>query len=138
MKKTPKTKKGTPEYKAQRMANIKGGLKGFAAHPENINRTGLNRKKVPTLHHLLTKITPDQYEEVIRALVTKAVKGDVMAINSLLDRMFGKPHQSIATKNMNVDMSLSDYLEKLSGEPLKAALKQLGDVEPENNNDNGE
>lgn len=112
----------------------KGNKIGFAAHPEKINRQGLNRKSLPTLHKLLTMISEDDFKRIMYALVRKASRGDIAAVNVILDRMFGKPHQSISQGNMNVELTLSEYLDKLSGEPLKAALKQLENEADENNN----
>lgn len=40
---------------------------------------------------LLNAVTPDDIDAVIRALIKKALEGDVPAIRELLDRVLGRP-----------------------------------------------
>ena len=76
---------------------IKG--KGFDVHPENINKTGQNRK-LPGLDILLAEVLgtdgtgKSEAENILIALRTKALKGDVRAAEILLDRSYGKVIQS--------------------------------------------
>lgn len=44
---------------------------------------------------LLNAVTPDDLDEVIRALVNQAKDGDVPAARELLDRIFGKATQAV-------------------------------------------
>ena len=63
-------------------------------------------------------------------LARNAAKGDTTAINALLDRMVGKPKQSIETKNLN--MSYQDYLDKVGKQTQEQEALQSGsiDIEP--------
>ncbi len=78
---------------------IKG--KGFDAHPEHINRKGAP-KKLPSLDILIADVlgtdgsNVSDAERILRALVSKALKGDVRAAELLLDRGYGKILQKIA------------------------------------------
>jgi len=79
--------------------NLKG--KGFDKHPEHINRKGAP-KKLPALDVLIAEVlgtdgkTISDAEKILRALVVKALKGDVRAAELLLDRGYGKILQKIA------------------------------------------
>lgn len=90
-------KRGNPD-------KIKG--KGFDVYPEHINKKGAP-KKLPALDVLLAEVLgsedekKSQAEEIIRALLKKALKGDVRAAELLLDRGYGKVLQKIDT-NLNI------------------------------------
>jgi len=95
----------------QKESNPPKKLIGFAAHPENINRTGLNRKEW-TFKKLLTDALETEREiknkfgvvtgrkqvnqMVVDALLAKAVnERDVRAIETVLDRIDGKVMQKV-------------------------------------------
>jgi hypothetical protein len=71
------------------------GAKPFDKHPENINKNG-RPKKLPELDALLFEVLSDEkqgkqaIESVLIALKNKAIKGDVRAIELLLNRSYGK------------------------------------------------
>jgi hypothetical protein len=73
--------------------------KGFDKHPENINKKG--RPKFPDISEALAKILEGDedgmtaLEEILRALVKKAKKGDVKCAQELFDRAYGKPKLSM-------------------------------------------
>jgi hypothetical protein len=75
-------------------------LTGFQLHPENINRTGLNRKEW-TLSNALKKVI-DRNPQILETIATRWIKaaaeGDQRAINDLADRLEGKPAQSLDLK----------------------------------------
>ncbi len=58
-------------------------------------------RKLPSIDKLLVEVLGDEYDEnsqakaILKALVTKAKKGDTRAAEILLDRGFGKPKQSL-------------------------------------------
>lgn len=47
---------------------------------------------------------------IIRALLDKALAGDIEAIKILLDRTDGKPHQSITSENINIERTFEDLI----------------------------
>jgi len=102
--------------------NIKD--KGFDKHPENINKTGKNRK-LPGLDILLAEVLgtdgtgKSEAENILIALRTKALKGDVRAAEILLDRSYGKVIQSF--DHLNNGNSFST----LSTDELIARINKL-------------
>jgi hypothetical protein len=72
---------------------------GFKDHPERINRKGAPKKI--DLSDVIQELL-DEHENgksnldaVLKALVAKAKKGDIRAIQELFDRWIGKSKQSI-------------------------------------------
>lgn len=71
----------------------------FREKPERINRKG--RPKLPDIREALTKVLNEEkdgmtaLEAVLKALRAKAIKGDIRAIQELLDRAYGKSKQQI-------------------------------------------
>ena len=92
-------KRGNPD-------KIKG--KGFDVYPEHINRKGQPRK-LPSLDILLADVLGSEEEKrsdaeaIIRALLKKALNGDVRAAELLLDRAYGKVIQKI-----NADINIPE------------------------------
>lgn len=71
--------------------NLKG--KGFDAKPENINRAG-RPPKIPALDTLLADVFSEkEMIDIIKALQRAALKGNVRAMEILLDRVYGKVKQ---------------------------------------------
>jgi hypothetical protein len=71
--------------------NLKG--KGFDQKPDNINKAG-RPKKIPSLDILLADIfTEKEMTAILRALQKSALKGNVRAMEVLLDRLYGKVKQ---------------------------------------------
>ena len=78
--------------------------KGFDNHPENINKNG-RPKKLPVIDELLAKMLGAEgnekstAESIFDALISKALKGDVRAMELIIDRMYGKVTQTLDHKN---------------------------------------
>ncbi len=59
---------------------------------------------LPELKEAISKVLSNEkdgntaLEKVLNALYNKAIKGDVRAAQVLLDRAFGKPHQTLGTE----------------------------------------
>lgn len=71
---------------------------------ETLNPHG-RPKKIPDLDKLLSDKKESEYEAVINALFKKAKKGDVRAVEVLLDRAYGKAKQDL---NVHTD-AFKDY-----------------------------
>lgn len=76
--------------------NIKGSdAKGFDKHPENINRKG-RPPILPELDVLLAEVLSEQKGDItvakalLMSLRNKGMKGDVRAIDLMLNRAYGK------------------------------------------------
>lgn len=90
------------------MANHKGKhsqLKPFKKGDPRINRKG-PPKKIVRLQNLLEAVfgieidTPEEIKKssvgkILKAMEKGALKGNIHAANSLLDRLYGKPKQSV-------------------------------------------
>ena len=96
------------------MANHKGKhsqLKPFVKGDSRINRKG-PPKKIVRLQNLLEAVfgieieTPDEIKKsdvgkILTAMTKAAKKGNIHAANSLLDRMYGRPKQSVEVSGVN-------------------------------------
>lgn len=81
---------------------------GFAAHPENINLKG-RPPRGHTLTDLMRQIleeNPEKKRALVNTLLEMAAKKDIAAIREVLDRLEGKPLQSIESKDVT-ELSLS-------------------------------
>ena len=79
---------------------------GFAAHPENINRKG-RPKKGKTITDLIKKLGKrrieiesingkhSKLEIIVEQLLLLAMEGDVSAIKYIVDRIDGKPTETV-------------------------------------------
>jgi len=71
---------------------------GFHTNPERINRKG--RPAMPDINKAIAKVLKGDedgltaLEAILKALIKKAIKGDVKAAQLLLDRAYGKARQS--------------------------------------------
>lgn len=87
----------------------------FREKPERINRKG--RPKLPDIREALTKVLNEEkdgmtaLDAVLKALRAKAIKGDVRAIQELLDRAYGKSKQQ-------TDIDVSDNTLKVIRETI--------------------
>jgi hypothetical protein len=85
--------------KRGKIENLKPFPKGTSGNPKG------RIKKLPELDKLLADVLGSLNDdkspahEILKALFTKAKKGDVRAAEILLDRAYGKPKQS-----MDIDM----------------------------------
>ena len=69
--------------------------KGFASHPELINRNGRPKKGTAITDLLRSKLKP---EAVTDKLISLIEEGDLKAIEYAIDRLEGKPQQSIGVE----------------------------------------
>ena len=74
--------------------NVKANLKPFVKGDPRINRKG--KTALPDLKQCISDNV--DMNELIRTLQKLAKSGNVRAIQELLDRGYGKPHQSTDTK----------------------------------------
>ena len=111
--------------------NIKG--QGFHTHPERINLKGRPKSaKMPDLKEALALALSEEkdgitaLEVVITKLRQKAMKGDIRAIQELLDRAFGK-----ATQVMEValEQKKPDWLNYLEAEEAKDVSEESNQTE---------
>jgi len=105
--------------------NLKG--KGFDKHPENINRKG-RPKNLPGLAEALENLLNEEkdgktaLDAIVASLFNRAMKGDVRAIQELLDRAYGKVTQKI---DATVGTTKEDLMEIFpTAEELKNAKKE--------------
>ena len=85
------------------------GSRNFKDSPELINKEG-RPKKLPELDKLLIDVLSDEKdgvtaaEAILRALRAKAAKGDVRAIELLLNRAYGKQIEKFEGTITQVEM----------------------------------
>lgn len=115
---------------AKQLANLKK-VKGFDKHPENINRNGRPRKYVSLLKEqgysqsevndciqVLLAMSLAELKEVYNnpkatalemalasAIIKDIEKGQVVSIESVLNRAFGKPKQSLDVTSNDKEIS---------------------------------
>lgn len=83
----------------EQLNNNSDSRRGFASHPENINKNGAPKRQWTwegTYQKAVDKSADDGRpvkEHVAEALIAEALKGNVNAIKELADRMDGKPDQ---------------------------------------------
>lgn len=77
---------------------------GFASHPELINKKG-RPKKGQAVTDLLRETVDKQ--ELVDKLIELAMKGDIQALKYAVDRMDGKPTETVH----NLLQNLPDVLE---------------------------
>jgi len=71
---------------------------GFHTNPERINRKG--RPAMPDINKAIAKVLNGDedgittLEAILKALIKKAIKGDIRAIQTIFDRAYGKARQS--------------------------------------------
>ena len=96
-------------------------LKPFKKNDPRINREGRPRV-LPELKEILSQILSEEITNskgdkiqaldlIIRQLTAKATKGDLRAIQEVLDRMYGKSKQIIETQSIeaiNTDFDFDD------------------------------
>lgn len=78
------------------MDNLKKIPKGVSGNPKG-------RPKLPDLKDLIEELGDDGMKAVIEALHKQAKKGNVKAIETLLDRYYGKVKQEVDNKNTNIN-----------------------------------
>lgn len=96
--------------------NILG--QGFHTNPERINRHGANKGSKWLKTRLRELLESDELSDrVLKALITKAEKGDVNAIKEIFDRVDGKVTQEIDQKTTIEDIRID--ASKLTDEELR-------------------
>ena len=93
-------------------SNIHG--KGFDKKPEHINRKG-RPKKIPALELLLADIFSDkEMTLVLKSLYKMATKGNIRAIELLLDRCYGRPMPALTIERLTEEQlkQLHEYFLK--------------------------
>ena len=100
--------------------NLKPFKKG-----DDPRRCKRGKQKLPDLYELLEELGGEGIREVIKALHTQAKKGNVKAIQELLDRYYGKSQQSIDLSTKGESLNKKVDLSKLTEEELReyAALQ---------------
>jgi hypothetical protein len=99
-----------PGLSKAKIAHIKKHLKPFKKNDPRINRKGAP-KKVVRLQRMLEElfgivgedaeaIQKSDVAKILLAVAKRAKRGDTRAADLILDRMYGKPAQVIATKDM--------------------------------------
>jgi len=95
----------------------------FVKNDPRINREG--RPKLPTEIEIFAEIFAEEkegvtaLEAIIKVLRSQASKGNLKAIEMVLDRLFGKVKQSIDIKNTNFDIT------SLTKEELQEQIAKL-------------
>lgn len=102
----------TMDKKDKRLANLKPFKKG---DDPRRNLKG-QPKKLPNLDTLLADLLGDEDDDkseamaVLRSLLVQAKKGNVRAIEVMLERAYGKPKQTV-DQNINIgDFKISDVI----------------------------
>lgn len=96
--------------------------KGFEKYPERINKKG-RPPVLPPLKEALAKLLNDDksgLEAILKAIRTKAIKGDTAAAKAILERAYGLPKQTVEmTTQQNTPII------QVAGETDKKALEEL-------------
>ena len=72
-------------------------------------RSGKYNKQVHDLKRVIhEECTPEEMRKVIRSMLRKAKKGDLSAANMILDRLIGKPNQSVEVSSTGNDSNYKD------------------------------
>jgi hypothetical protein len=85
--------------KQQLNSNSTKPLRGFNTHPENINRKGAPKREwtfkseIEKALEQSTKNGVSYKELLIKSLLREGIKGNVNAIEKIMDRLDGKPLQ---------------------------------------------
>ena len=118
------------------MANIETltmGKDGFGANPHNINKDGRpkgSRNRSTVLRELINLIEGDDLEtneiKINRAIILKAISGDVAAYREIQDTLYGKIPDKVLTAETepeNLDKDITDkILQKLTDEDLEEII----------------
>lgn len=84
-------------------------------------RPGSGRNKTKELaiqKHLDAAVSEDDWQNIIKAILEKAITGSLPHAEALLNRKFGKPTEAITTEKQNEQRSDID-LTKVSREALR-------------------
>jgi hypothetical protein len=107
------------------LKNLKPCRKGEIRNPNG-------KPALPDLKQLI--VETGDITVAMTMLHKQAAKGNVKAIQELFDRGYGKPNQTVETKNVNIDINPAD---NLPADKLKAIREILSDTAT-NDNKGGE
>jgi hypothetical protein len=99
-------------------AKRKGNTENIREHQWKKGQSGnpKGRPKLPDIKEAIAKTLTEKktgkdgkkvsaIDTVLKALLIKAIQGDVRAAEVLLDRAYGKPNQALQVTNVNIDVA---------------------------------